>query len=611
MGRGSGSRTAVPVTSVPRAPFRWVEPTYVDTDQRDALASALGLPADLCEILIRRGYAEPGVAKAFLRTDPNALHPSDLLPDMEPALIRVERALKAGEFILVHGDYDADGLSSAALLTRGLRELGGRVEAFVPHRTRDGYDLREAGIACAREHGATLIITADCGISALDAVRRATATGIDVVVTDHHRPGPKLPEATAVVNPNREDSQYPFRELAGVGVAFKLLSALFVRAGASEDQLNQYLDLVAVGTVSDQVPLWGENRTLVRMGLRALGWTRNPGLRALLEVAGLGREAAISARDVAFGLGPRLNAAGRIASPTEALRLLLTEDRKEAQDLAERLDHHNRQRRSADQQVVEEAEAKLDAVYDPERDRAVVLWEEGWNPGVLGLAASRLVERIHRPTLLISFDGERGRGSARSIEGFHLFQALEACGSVLERFGGHSMAAGFDIRRSQLDAFVERFQAYAYEVLRPEELSPQLRIDKVVELSSVNSELHRWLSYLAPFGAGNPCPVLALRGVAVSNLKRVGADQGHLKAVLSSGEVRLNAIGFRLGSRLEELRSGSRWDVAFELEEDVWRGRKRLSARLRDFRPAVDPPPPVPVMRPAEVLQKPSEVSVE
>lgn len=568
------------------AGYRWTWPEPVPAKESRALASALGLPRPVCEILIHRGYQDPDAAKAFLRPDPAALHPPELLPDMGAAVTRVERALRRGETVLVHGDYDADGLCAAALLTRGLRDLGGRVEAFVPHRTRDGYDLGEAGLLRARKVGATLVVTADCGVSAVEAVASARAAGVDVVVTDHHRPPSRLPDAVAVVNPSRGDAAYPFRELAGVGVAFKLLSALFRRAGLAEGRLNQHLDLVALGTVADQAPLVGENRVLVRLGLRALERTRKEGLRAILEGAGLRAADGLTAGHLGYVVGPKLNAAGRVDSPADALAILLEDDPREARELARRLDVHNRRRRATDREVVEEAAAQLRDAFVPERDRVVVLWREGWHPGVLGLAASRIAERVNRPTVLLSFEGELGRGSARSIEGFHLFRALEACAPLLERYGGHRMAAGLDIRRGRLEDFISRLTSYAERELSPEDLIPCLALDLVIPLEAVTRELHGRLSLLAPFGSGNPTPVLAARGVRFRSAARVGEGGAHLRVTLSSGEGSLRAIGFGMGERAAALEGDFRADVAFHLIEDRWRGRQRLSARLLDFQPA-------------------------
>jgi len=549
-----------------------------------ALAEALGLPEPVCELLVRRGHDGAAGARAFLRPSFGDLHPPALLPDLEPAADRIEAALAAGETILVHGDYDADGLTAAALLARGLAELGGRVEAFVPHRIRDGYDLGEGGLARAEEVGAGLIVTADCGISAADAVAAASRAGRDVVVTDHHRPPDRLPAAVAVVNPVREDSRYPFRGLSGVGVAFKLLSELAARAGAPPEALNRHLDLVALGTVADLVPLSGENRTLVRAGLGALARTSKPGLRALAERAGvdLGR---VRASDLGYRLGPRLNAAGRVGAAETGLRLLLTGDPAEAGRLAETLERRNRERRAEDRRVVAEAEALLAERFDPARDHAVVLWGEGWHPGVIGIAASRLVDRIHRPVVLVSLSDGVGRGSGRSIPGFHLHRALTGCADLLERFGGHAMAAGLDVRREALPALAERLEASAAEALGPEDLVPELRLDLALPLGRVDRELHRWLDHFAPFGTANPRPVLHVRDVRMERAATVGSGGEHLKGVLAGpGGARLEAIGFGLGGRLAEVAGDASGEAAFELALDRYRGRERLQARLLDLR---------------------------
>jgi single-stranded-DNA-specific exonuclease len=545
----------------------------------------VGLPAPVCELLVRRGLGDDATARAFLRPSFGALHPPDLLPDMTAALDRLERALDEGETLLVHGDYDADGLCSAALLARGLGELGARVEPFVPHRLRDGYDLGEGGLARAREVGAGLVLTADCGVSAVGAVEAAAGMGLDVVITDHHRPPPRLPAAVAVVDPARRDAHYPFPGLAGVGVAFKLLAGLYARRGVPAERLNRHLDLVALGTVADLVPLVDENRILVRAGLEALARTRKPGLRALASVAGVELGGRVRASDVGFRLGPRLNAAGRVAASETGLRLLLAEDPREAERLAEVLELCNRERRREDRRVRAEAEAQLAERYDPERDRSVLLWGEDWHPGVIGIVASRLVERVHRPVVLVSLKEEPGRGSGRSIPGFHLHRALEGCADLLERFGGHRMAAGLEVRRERLEELRRRLEEEASRTLEADDLRPELRLDLSLPLRAVHEELFRGLEYLAPFGTGNPRPVLHVRDVRIERAVAVGPQGDHLKAVLVSDDGgRLEAIGFGLGDRRTEAAS-SRVEVAFELSRNRFRGRDRLQARLLDFRP--------------------------
>ncbi len=569
---------------LPRLRRRWLAPEPVALDAVQALQSSLGLPTPVCELLARRGLAEPAAARAFLRPSFEALHPPDLLPDLTVALRRIETAIHAGQGILVHGDYDADGLSSAALLTRGLAHLGARVEAFVPHRLRDGYDLGPAGVSRAREIGARLILTADCGVSAVEAVAEASESGVDVVITDHHRPPPRLPAAVAVVNPARADSGYPFRGLAGVGVAFKLLAALYDRAGAAPEHLNRHLDLVALGTVADLVPLADENRILVRAGLAAMVRTRKAGLLALARRAGVSIER-VSASDIGYRLGPRLNAAGRVGAAETGLRLLLTDDREEAERLAERLELHNRKRRGEDRRVLAEAEAMLAERFDADRDRFVLLWGEDWHPGVIGIVASRLVERLHRPVVLVSLRQDPGRGSGRSIPGFHLHRALEGCADLLERYGGHRMAAGLEVRRDRLETLASRLGEAARETLAEEDLVPEIRIDLSLPLAAVDDELLGWIGRLAPFGTENPRPVLHVRGVNLERPARVGSEGAHLKGVLSDAAGgRLEAIGFGMGDRLGEATVGP-LEVAFELSRDRYRGRERLQARLLDVRP--------------------------
>ena len=565
---------------------RWIEPAEPEAGSVADLAAALDLPESMCRILVRRGHGTVAEAKAFLRPRLSDLHDSSALPDMLPAVERIERAILDRETILVHGDYDADGISATALLTRGLRRLNADVHTFIPHRTDDGYDLSDAGVERARELGVALIVTVDCGVTAHEAVARATEAGIDVVVTDHHRPGPTLPAAVAVVNPMRTDNEYPFRGLAGVGVAFKLLDALYERVGFPEAELNQHLDLVAIGTVADQVPLVDENRALVRAGLKALGRTVKPGVQSLVRRAGRGRGVDPDTEDISYRMAPRLNSVGRMGSAESGLRLLLTDHPQEADDLAEQLETRNGERRLMDGRVYEEVEAALSGVYDPDIDRAIVVWGEGWHPGVIGIIASRIAENHRRPAVVISLDGEEGRGSGRSVQGFHLYEALGECAHLLERFGGHRMAAGMAVRRDNVEAFREAFQAVAARELEDASLADVLEIDLRVAVSEVR-ELYRSLRYVGPFGNGNPIPLLRASGVEFRKASRVGPDGGHLRLqIVGPSGATLPAIGFRMGRRLAEVRAGETFDVVFELGERSWKGRIDLQARLRDFRPS-------------------------
>jgi single-stranded-DNA-specific exonuclease len=584
------------VTEAVRRRRRWIEPKPVSAADVDVLRDSLQLPSILCQLLVRRGCRDPDAARDYLRPRLETLSPPESLPDLTAAVDRIERAIAAAETILVHGDYDVDGMTAAALLARGLRELGGRVDAFVPHRLRDGYDLGAAGLARAEEIGARLVLTADCGMTAQEAVDAANEAGIDVIVTDHHRPGLRLPAARAIVNPHRADSEYPFDGLTGVGVAFRLLTALHRRADLSSGSLNRHLDLVAIGTIADRGPLVGENRILVRAGLRVLARTRNRGLRALMAAARVSPlDDRVTAEDVAFQLAPRLNAVGRVGAAEEGLRLLITEDAAEAETLAWKLEDQNRRRRATDRQVTEEAEAQLRDSFDPERDAAFVLWSDDWHPGVLGIVASRIAERFCRPTVIISFDGDLGRGSARSAGGANLIGVLDGCSALLVRYGGHREAAGLDLRRETLEEFRQRFLS---EVSALSAVAPpageaavtgegqELEIDLQVTLTEAEDAIRVWLRHFEPFGFENPRPVLLARDIRFEDLTLVGADRSHIRAtVLGEEGGRLPAIGFGMGDRAAELQEGS-WDLAFELVEDTWRGRHRVQARLLDARGA-------------------------
>ncbi len=574
------------MTTVPPPARRWRVNGAPSATEAARLAAELHLPGPLCQLLVARGHAEPESARAFLRPSLDALHDPTTLTDLPVALDRLRSAIDRGETILVHGDYDVDGMCAAALYTGVLRLLGARVVPFVPHRTRDGYDLGPAGIRRAAEADARVILTADCGTVAHDAVEAAGRAGMDVVVTDHHTPAATLPAARAVVNPRREDCHYPNPHLSGTGVAFKVSLALARSYGVAEREIHYFLDLVALATVADVMPLTGENRVMTHFGLRVLRATRNPGLRALVEVAGLG-DRALTAGHLSHGLGPRLNAIGRLDDAGTGLALLLS-DGSGAGALAAALESANARRQSMDRDMVARAQALLERRDRAGRDRAIVLAEEGWHAGVIGIVASRLVELYHRPTVLIAIPGDGGlaRGSARSIPGFDLLDAVRACGEHLERFGGHAAAAGFDIRPDHVEAFRAAFEEESRRRL-PDPPVPELRVDLELTLGEVTPELVRYLAHAGPFGAGNPTPVFAFRGIRAADAKAVGAESHHLKLRLVDGSASLPAIAFRMaGSHGHLAGSGEPVDVAAQLQEDSWNGRRRIQARVLDLRPA-------------------------
>lgn len=574
--------------SLPALPVlgrRWLDRGPANEARVAELHTALNLPRPLCRLLALRGHEDADSASTFLKPRLEQLHDPFELPDADVAADRLDHALRRGEVILVHGDYDVDGITSSAIFTRFLRSLGGRVVTFTPNRMRDGYDLGPAGVEAARAASATLILTGDCGTVAHGAIEQAGAAGIDVIVTDHHTPGRELPPAVAVVNPNRADSHYPDRGLAGAGVAFKLCQAVAARRGLERDALWKYLDLVAVATIADLAPLRGENRVVVRYGLRLLSETENPGMRALLAVSSIDRGRPIGTGQISHGLAPRINALGRMGDAGRGVALLLSDDAGEAARLAAVADAENRERKAVDQETLRQALEQLAADFDPDRDHGVVLAAPGWHTGVIGIVASRVVERIHRPTILIAIDPETGvaRGSARSIRPFHLYEAIRDCGHLLERFGGHRQAAGLEIAPDRIPAFRAAFNERARAVLTPEDLLAQVSIDMSLRLSDADLDLLNLLRHFGPFGIGNPAPVFASRGVRLARPPRFVGD-GHVKLLVDDGSARLDTIGFGMAERAAGLDAGSRIDIAFQLQLDEWNGRRRPQGRLVDLR---------------------------
>lgn len=579
----SGPRPVSARLEPPRA--EWVVPDRLDPSLVAVLEREIKLPSALCSILVARGISEPDAAKAFLRPSRTATSSGPHLADGLVAAARIRRAIEGDETIFVHGDYDVDGICGTTLLTRWLRSLGATVVPFVPHRVRDGYDFTASGLAVAVDSNATLIVTVDCGTLAHKTVAAANAAGIDVIVTDHHSVGDTLPDALAVVNPQREDCAYPDKGLCGTAVAFRLAELVAAEVGASIDGLLESLDLVALATVADLVPLKAENRALVRLGLRRLAWTSNVGLEALFRVADVDRSVA-TAGNLGFQVAPRINAAGRIGESAHALDLLLTTDPLEATRLAAALDEINRKRREEDQRTLQEALAILESEFDPEHDFGVVLAGEGWHPGVIGIVASRVVEWIHRPVVMIAIGEEGGRGSARSIPGFNLLEAIKAGAEHLGRFGGHKQAAGMDIAPADIPAFRAAFNEAARGAMDGRHPIPFMRPDVDLDLKEVDVQLIHWLSYLGPHGIGNPGPLFRTCDVMLDGARVVGTN--HLKVALRADRARLDAIGFNLAGRypIESLSSG-RWDVLYRLERNEWQGRVSAQAKLVDLRPTV------------------------
>jgi single-stranded-DNA-specific exonuclease len=543
----------------------------------------------VCRLLLVRGYSAVEPAKDFLRPRLQRLHSPHGLPDAAVAVERLERAVRDAETVLIHGDYDVDGICATTLLTRSLRYFGAKPVPFIPRRLEDGYDLSDAGVRAAREAGARLVVTCDCGTSALKPISALCESGIDVIVTDHHLPGGPLPECLAVLNPKRPGSVYPDRDLAAVGVAFKLMLALAEKLGANANYVYNMLDLVALATIADVAPLRGENRIFARYGLKLMAETPHVGLRALMRASGIEGKPLTAGR-IGFILAPRLNAAGRIGHAMQGVELLMSESEPQANRIARELEEMNRRRQEIDRATLEEARKKVDAL-DLDNTFGIVLAEQGWHPGVIGIVASRIVEETGRPTLLIALDGNEGKGSGRAPSPFDLHAGLTECRDLLIRFGGHRAAAGITIEASRVEAFAQRFNDVARSKLRREDLQPELKIDAEISIDEVSDDLEALLRHFEPFGVGNPTPVFLSRGVRLSVPARVVGTDG-LKLRLASSTHDREALGWGMGELAAELPPGTAIDIAYRLERDTYQGESRLQLRIADLRPAGTAPSP-------------------
>ncbi len=565
----------------PTRPARWILPRAPDEQAVRDLAQALSLPEVVCRLLLIRGYVSAEDAKLFLRPKLDKLHDPLEFLSMDKAVDRLARAVRDQELVFIHGDYDVDGISSTTLLTRAIRVLGGKAMPFIPRRIEDGYDLSDAGVDAALAAGAKVVVTCDCGTTAVSPVARLCKAGIDVIVTDHHLPGGELPDCLAVLNPKRSGCGYPDKDLAAVGVAFKLALALARALGKNENFIWGMLDLVALATVADVAPLRGENRVFVRYGLKMLAETQNIGMRALIRAAGLSGKPLTAGR-IGFILAPRLNAAGRLGHAIRGVELLLSENEHEANAIARELEELNIRRQELDHATLDQARERV-LQLDLDDTFGIVLADESWHPGVIGIVASRLVEEFGRPTVLIALSDDQGKGSGRSISKFDLHGALGQSRELLLRYGGHRAAAGVTIARDKVNEFAAKFNDVAKSLLTPEDLVPEIRVDLEVSIDGMDERLESLFRHFEPFGIGNPSPVLLARNVTLAaNPRLVGKDG--LKVVLDTGTGSLDALGWGLAHRAAEFQAGSKVDVAFRLERDEYRGESYLQARIADIR---------------------------
>lgn len=563
----------------PRWEFREVDPERVRQLQREAQ-----VPSLIARILDARGLWGLENVTEFLSPALANIHDPFLLKDMEAAVDRIRQAMERQEKICVYGDYDVDGITSTAILKTTFAFLGVDVETYIPHRLTEGYGLRPESVRHLAERGVELLITVDNGITAVEAVGHARELGLDVIITDHHQPGPEIPDALAVINPKQADCGYPFPELCGAGLAFKLAHALLRRcaddAETARSFLKSLLDLVAVGTVADVVPLVGENRTLVTHGLRVLQEGKRLGVQSLVDL--IPSNATISADNLGFTLAPRINAAGRTEHADYALDLILSVEPRQARDLAGLLDRFNEDRRRIESDITAEAFSLID---EDSTDPVIVIEQEGWHQGVVGIVASRVLDRYYRPSIVLGIEGDVAKGSARSIPGFDMHAALHACSDCLLQFGGHTMAAGLTLSRDRIPAFREALQSHARSILQVETMSRRLLIDAVAKPEEITYETARQIERLRPFGAANPKPIIAIDGFGLVEEPRLIKER-HLKLRLAGPDgTTVDAIGFGMGSRIHELMSGrSTLRLAATPFINHWGGRSKLELELKDFK---------------------------
>ncbi|WP_099362030.1 single-stranded-DNA-specific exonuclease RecJ [Fredinandcohnia onubensis] len=556
---------------------RWKVNDYNQTNA-NLLVKELQVTPLVASLLVNRGLTTVQEAREFLEPDLLEFHDPFLLDQMDTAIDRINTAIKNEEQILVFGDYDADGVSSTTVMVTALKEKGANVEFYIPNRFTEGYGPNETAFRWAKSEGISLIITVDTGISALHEAEVAKELGIDLIITDHHEVGPELPVATAIIHPRKPNSQYPFKELAGVGVAFKVAHAL--RGEVPTD----LLDVAVIGTIADLVPLTGENRLLAKKGIRALQNTKRPGLRALLKKAKI-ESNDISEETVGFAIGPRINAVGRLQSADPAVDLLLTNDLEEAAYIADEIDELNKERQQLVNQMTQEAIQEVEGNFPPSSNSVLVIAREGWNPGVIGIVASRLVDRFYRPTIVLSIDSQKGlaKGSARSIEGFNLYESLSTCRDILPHFGGHPMAAGMTLKVEDVADLRNRLNTIANEVLTPEDFQPITTVDAVCSIQDVSIETILELNKLAPFGMGNPKPTVQINDVEINSLRRIGSDQSHLKIVLQEDQIALDGVGFGLGHTVDGISPLSKVSVIGELSINEWNNNRKPQMMLQDI----------------------------
>ncbi|UBM62522.1 single-stranded-DNA-specific exonuclease RecJ [Candidatus Sulfidibacterium hydrothermale] len=581
---------------------RWVVKEEADRQMVMRLAEALDISPKLTNLLVQRGVTTFDEAKSFFRPSLDALHDPFLMKDMDKAVDRILQAISRNENIMVYGDYDVDGTTAVSLVYSFLKNIHKRIEFYIPDRYLEGYGISIKGIDTAAEHDVKLIIALDCGIKAIDKVKYASEKGIDFIIGDHHRPGETIPEAVAVLDPKRPDCPYPYKELSGAGVGFKLTQALASKLRISDKKVFAGLDLLAISIAADIVPITGENRILAYYGLQQINTQPRPGVYSILKSSGFekvtektpkvktvfNREITIS--DLVFVVGPRINAAGRIKDATDSVRLLISNHEEYAEKLGGEINVLNSTRRDLDSSITQEAIDMINASEKLKKKKTTVLFKEEWHKGVIGIVASRLIEHFYKPTIVLTLADGLITGSARSVKGFDIYDAIDSCSHLLAHFGGHTYAAGLAMKPENLDAFLEEFEAYAEKNLTDEMLIPEIEIDEELFLSDINSKFYRILKQFAPFGPGNMSPLFVSHHLI---------DTGYAKTVGRNGEARhlkfevvhrdhsgnpLKAIAFNMGEHCEKMKQGKSFSLCYHLDENTWLGQTSLQLRVKDIR---------------------------
>ena len=562
--------------------MRWNPKSKPNPEKVQAIQQALQVDEIIATLLVQRGIETFEQAKTFFRPTLADLHNPYLMKDMDKAVARIELAIANNENILVFGDYDVDGTTAVSLVSSYLRSFYPNVATYIPDRYAEGYGISYMGIDYAEDNDVSLIIALDCGIKSIDHVNYAKAKNIDFIICDHHRPGDILPEAVAVLDPKRQDCSYPYDELCGCGVGFKLIQALAENRNQTIEDLVMYLDLVATAIAADIVPITGENRVLAKFGLEVINSNPRPGIKALIQNV---KKQVLTITDVVFIVAPRINAAGRIKHGNEAVALLTEYNLDQAEQFASEIEQHNSDRKDLDKQITKEALLQIEENNEQSRFSTVV-YQENWHKGVIGIVASRLVENYYRPTIVFTKSGEKLAASARSVKDFDIYNALEACAGHLEQFGGHMYAAGMTLKEENYDNFKQAFEQVVIDTIHPDLLIPEISYDAEIELSEINPKLIRLLKQFEPFGPENMTPLFLIKNVNDTGYpKLLGQDDEHLKLYIQqNNSEKFGAIGFKLGSKLEVVKNSSKFDAIVSLEENEWRDVVTLQLQLRDIR---------------------------